>query len=237
MKTKFHTEQAELPYWLLSNDPIIGREGDDDSGDSDEGDDSQDDAGDGTDDDDTPEDELHDDADDPKVKGLKSALATERKSNKTNAKEVRRLQRELKKAQDAQEERELADKSEVEQAQAREKKAQEKAERLAKGLLSRELNAAIEKAAREANFIDVDDALGGVDLSKIKYEQDEDDPSDIEVDFKSVQAEVKGLAARKKHLIKSGTEDGEATGSSFAGGSKKKKSGDEDIKDLYPSLR
>lgn len=233
---KLHTEQEGLPYWLLAVDQIIGREGEDDSGSDDSSDDSLDDAGDGTDDDDTPEDELHDDADDPKVKGLKSALATERKSNKINSREVRRLQRELKKAQEAQEERELREKSEVEQAQAREKRAQEKAERLAQGLLKREINAAIEKAAREANFIDVDDALGGVDLSKIKYEQDEDDPSDIEVDFKSVQAEVKGLAARKKHLIKSGTEDGEATGSSFAGGSKKK-SGDKDLKEIYPALR
>lgn len=237
MKIKLHTsDPIELPHWLLAIGDIIGAEGDDDSGDQsgdddgDEGDENDDDASDAS--------EEHDDADDPKVKGLKTALATERASNKSNAKELKRLERELKKAKAAQDEKELEEKSEVEQAKTKATKAEEKATKLAAGLLKRDIDSAIEKAARDAGFIDIDDALSGVDRSKITFEQDEDDPSDIDIDLATVKAEVKGLASRKKHLIRSGTEDGEPTGSTFGGSKRKKgKLDDDSLKERYPSLR
>lgn len=240
---KLHTYD-QLPEWLKLAGLIIGAEGDEgQDGSQDSGNDSGDDdepneSGDSGSDDDTPEDERHDDADDPKVKGLKSSLAAERAANKTNAREVRRLQRELKAATKDQEERELREKSEVEQATAKQQKAEEKVTRLAAGLKRSAIQQAIESAAREAKFIDTDDAVQGVDWDKIDVEQDDDDPSDIVVDTKTVVAEVKALANRKKHLIQKGTDDGEKTGSSFAGGGGKKgKLDDEELKRKYPALQ
>lgn len=230
MKIKLHTNKADLE-WLWAIGDIIGAEEgdgdhDDKSGDDDAPNDSEDP------DDPSKESQEHDDADDPKVKGLKSALATERANNK-------RIARELRQAQKAKDERELAEKSEVEQATAKATQAEEKATKLAQGLLKRDIDSAIEKAARDAGFIDIDDALSGVDRSKITWEQDDDDPSDIEIDFATVKAEVKGLASRKKHLIRSGTEDGQPTGSTFGGGGKRKKGklDDDALKERYPSLR
>lgn len=237
MKIKLHTtDRIETPHWLLALGDIIGAEGENGSGDKtgEDDDDSSDEDG----DDDSDDSQEHDDADDPKVKGLKSALAVERASNKTNAKELKRLERELKKAKAAQDEKELEEKSEVEQATTKAQKAEEKATKLAQGLLKRDIDSAIEKAARDAGFIDIDDALSGVDRSKIVFEQDDDDPSDIDIDIKTVVAEVKGLAGRKKHLVRTGTDDGEPTGSTFGGSKRKKgKLDEETLKDKYPSLR
>ena len=80
-------------------------------------------AGDGDDDDDDEQDK------DTDTKGLKAALAAERKAAKASARALAKLQAEK-------DERELADKTEVEQAQIKLQKANEKAERLAAGLLS-----------------------------------------------------------------------------------------------------
>lgn len=238
---KIHTEM--LPEWLRHREFIIGAEDDGQEGSEDSGDDGANDdesgksgADDGASD--TPEDERHDDADDPKVKGLKDALAAERAANKSNSRELKRIQRELKDAKKAQEDRELQEKSEADQAKVKAEKAEEKVTRLAAGLRKSAVRQAIEAAARDAKFIDTDDAVQGVDWDKIEVEQDDDDPSDITVDPKTVLAEVKALANRKKHLIQKGTDDGEKTGSSFAGGGGKKgKLDDEELKKKYPSLR
>jgi len=170
----------------------------------------------------------HDDADDPKVKGLKTALAEERKAAKEAAKRANALQKE----KDA---RELAEKTAIEQAEIREQKANERVQRLADGLLKTRLEAAITAAA--ADFIDPADAIDGVDRSALTYEQDDDDPSQITIDVKSVQKAVKDLATRKPHYLKHGTDDGEPSGSSFGGSRRKKQTDDETYKDTYPSLR
>ena len=126
----------------------------------------------------------HEDADDPAVQGLKSALEAERNRAKANEKELKQLQKEK-------EERELADKTELEKLQITSKKDKEKAEKLATGYRNRIIGDAIKSAATD--FIDSIDAIEGVDWSEISYEQDEDDPSVVTVDQKSVEAAVKKL--------------------------------------------
>lgn len=172
----------------------------------------------------------HDDADDPNVKGLKAALETERRERKA-------LEKKIKAAEKVQEEAALAEKSEAEREKIRAEKAEEKATKLAAGFVRKSLDSAIDAAAKKAGFIDTDDALKGVDRSDIPVEQDEDDPSEVTIDTKAVERLVKALAAKKPHFIRTGTEDGEATGSGFGGSKPKKKTAQDQDLENYPSLR
>ena len=172
----------------------------------------------------------HDDADDPAVKGLKSALEMERRNNKAKDKELKALQKEK-------EERELAERTEIEQAQIRETKANEKAQKLAAGFLNEKLDNAIKAAATTLGFIDTDDALAGVDRASLTFEQDPDDPTQVTIDIKSVEREVKNLSTKKPHFLKRGTDDGEPSGHQFGGSQQKKKSSEDTLKEKYPALR
>lgn len=163
--------------------------------------------------------------------GLKSALAKERKAARDEKKRADALQRE----KDA---RELAEKTAIEQAEIKAQEAAARAARLAEGLLNRDLEAAITRAAQALNFIDVTDALAGVDRTSLVYEQDEDDPTQITIDLKTVEREVKRLATAKPHFVKAGTDDRDATGSNFGnGGRKPTKTPLEVYQEKYPSLR
>lgn len=152
------------------------------------------------------------------VSGLKSALQKERDDRKA-------LEKELKKYQKAEQDKELANKSEVEQATTKARQAEEKAAKLAAGFRKTAVNSAILKAASAAKFLDPSDALRPEVLEAIGVEQDEDDPSQVTVDEKSVIAAVKALANSKKHYVASG--DGSTqrqaakakSGSSFGGAS------------------
>ena len=95
---------------------------------------------------------------------------------------------------------------------------------------------AIEDEAKKQKFIDPSDAINGVDRSKLVYDQDDEDPTDIDIDLTSVVAEVKRLAASKPHFITRGTDDGEPSGSGFGGSKKQKKSSEDQMRELYPSL-
>lgn len=214
-----------LPAVIFGAEGENEGEGDNDnpSGDEDEN------AGSGSDNDD-PEDGEHDDANDPKVKGLKAALAAERRKNAA-------LEKKQKQADKAKADAELAEKSELEQAQTKAQQAEERAQKLANGFLQSNINAAIRSAARDLNFIDVDDALAGVERSGITYDQDSDDPSDVSVDEDTVIAAVKALAKKKPHFLKTGTDDGDPTGSPMGGSRKKKLSSDEELAKKYPALR
>lgn len=236
---KIHT--IELPEWLLN--PIMGAEGEA-GGES--GSDSSGSAGgaasasdDGASDDDHDDDELSEGAEKlPDDHPVKKALAAERAAHKADARNLKRLEREAAARKATDEANELASKSELEQAQAREKKATDRAALLADGFKMSAIDRAIEKAATTLQFVDTDDALVGVDRSAIVVEQDTDNPAKVTVDLKSVATAVKALADRKKHLVRSGTEDGEPTGSQFgAGGRVKKKTDDEVLRAQYPSLR
>lgn len=227
MEHKGNLETLEL----LLPAVIFGAEGDDD-GASTEGNDGDNQSNDDDDagSDDVNKDEVHDDADDERTKGLRSALAKERaRANKA--------EKAAKQAQKEKEERELAEKSEVEQSQIREQKALERAEKLANGFLQRTLNDAIRKAANDLKFIDPSDAIEGVERSGFVYSQDDDDPAEVEIDEKSITAAVKALAAKKPHFLKTGTDDGEPTGGQFGGSRKKKTTTEDEFKKKYPALR
>lgn len=206
---------------------IFGAEGETDGAGEPTGDQSNNDGAGSDDDKDEPKDDGKTDED---TSGLKSALAKER-SRAAAAEKA--LKAELK----TREARELAEKSDLEKAQINEQKATERAERLSSGLLQRDLNDAIRTAAKAAGFIDVTDAIDGVDRTALSYTQDSDDPTNIEIDAKSIEAEVKKLATKKPHFIRSGTDDGEPTGSQFGGSAKKKTTTEDDLKKKYPALR
>lgn len=207
----------ELPEWIL------GAEGEDDATNAD-GDDSGDDG--------SLQDAAHDDADDPKVIGLKTALTQERLSNKQMKAELKEL-RKLKEEKAA---RELADKSDLEQALIREEQERNKTAKLAAGLLNERISNAVRTAAQAANFIDPDDAITGVDRASLVYEQDTSDPSVITLDVKSVQKAVKDLATRKPHFVRAGTDDGEPTGGKFGGAKTKRQTDTDTLKSFYPGL-
>lgn len=178
------------------------------------------------------EGEEHDDAKDEKTKGLRSALAKERAARKAAERAQKKLQKDA-------DDKALAEKSELEQATTKLTKAEQVVEKLKAGYLKREVTSAIEKAATKAGFINIADAVDALkDSDEFSVEQDEDDPSEVNIDLKALEKAVKGLATKKPYLIKSGTDDGEATGSQFgnAGGGKKK-DGEKSLKDLYPALR
>lgn len=219
---------------LLLPAVIFGAEGEDEGGAGDDGagsegagsdsdDEGDDDEGDG-------EDGGHDDADDPKTKGLRTALAAERKK-------AAALDKKLKQKEKAEAAASLAEKSELEQEQIKAKQAEERAEKLSNGFLQRSLNDSIRDAARTLNFIDVSDAIAGVDRSALEFEQDADDPSDVNVDEDTVLAAVKALAKKKPHFVRTGTDDGEPTGSSMGGSRKKKTTSEDELKAKYSALR
>lgn len=223
----------KLPYWLLSSMVVLGAEDDPTQGDGNGGkndDDHEDDDG------DTGDVEGVDKL--PDTHPLKIALKKEREANRANSKELRRLQREAAAAQKAKDEQDLAEKSELEQATIKLQKAEERANALAAGYLKSSLDRAIEQAAREAHFIDPNDAITSIARDSISFEQDENDPSRVTIDPKTVKAAVKALADKKPHWVSSGTDDNGATGSKFSGTPPKNKKTDaERLAELYPSLR
>lgn len=227
MKRVKHSSTINDPNWY--NLIFSGREGDSTDGDGGTdaggaGDDSTDDSGDSGDD---GADKGGDDKEDNS--GLKSALQKERASRKALDKELRALK-------SAQEERDNADKSEVERAKAAETKAAEKVAALATKLLDSSLDTAITKAATAAKFRDASDALALIKRSDLSYEQDEDNPADIDIDEKSIERAVKALAAKKPHLILADGDEA-PSGGKFNGGKKDQKPSDEEaLKLKYPSL-
>lgn len=221
-------------FWSLFAGVILGAEGDGDDGadDGDDGDDDGDDSDDGDNDDNDGDDKGDKDkaptqAD---IDALKAALEKERRLNKRlNRRQT--IEQKNKSAEDNKEQEDLAS------AQNREREATAKAEKLAAGLLQRDINSVIEKIARDLKFLDPDDAIAGVDRSIIESDQDDEDPTDILVNEETVRDAVKALAAKKPHFIRTGTDDGEPTGSPFGGRRGKKKSSDDELRDLYPALQ
>ena len=168
--------------------------------------------------------------DDKDIDGLKSALAKERR-------ERRKLEKDAAARQKAEDDKKSKDADEVAHAQKKTQEAQDRIAKLSAGFLQRELDGALRKAAEKQGFIDPADAIEGVDRSSLTYEQDDEDPTDIDIDEKSIEKAVKALAARKPHFLKTGTDDGQRTGGGFGGGSSgDRKDTDATLRSLYPSL-
>ncbi len=171
------------------------------------------------------------DEDDRDISGLKSALKKERDERRSLTKEIKEL-REFKEQADSK------DKTEGEKATAAATKAQQKADRLAVKLRDTALENVVTKLATKHKFVDIDDALRLIDRSEIQIDQDEDDPSDLTIDEKSVDKALKALAEKKPHLIGDG-EGLPPSGSKFAGGRKNAdpNADTEALKQKYPALR
>lgn len=222
-------------FWNLWPEVISGREGDEDGANGDnsggDGDEDEDlDEGDPNGDSNTNTDNAKSAKTDEDFANLERALAAERRQNKAKDRELRKLQA-------AQGQKQETENEDLETTKRSLQATQAKAEKLAAGLLKRDLESAITKAARDAKFIDVDDAINGIDRTDLVYDQDDEDPTDIDIDFDSVVKAVKALAAKKPHFLVKGTDDGEASGSPMGGSRRRTKKSDEDaLREHYPSL-
>lgn len=203
-----------------------GSDGDQSGGDASTDDDSADDG----DDDDLPSDDA----------GLKSALAKERQNAKAAAKTAKALERENRRLKAAQEEVDNAKKGETEAAKAKADKAAEQVTKLAGKLRTQAIESAVTTAARAAGFRDADDVMAQLqrnNFAGIDVDQDEDDPSDIDIDEKSVVKAVKAIAAKKPHLLIANG-DTSRSGSQFNGGSRNNgnQTPEQVLRDRYPAL-
>lgn len=166
---------------------------------------------------------------DSNTDGLKSALQKERRERK-------RLEREAKELKKFKDEAEGREKSDTDKAKEDASKAESKAQKLAAKLRDSALDNAIIKAAGGLKFRDIDDALKLIDRDAIDVDQDDDDPSEINLDEDSVKAALEKLAKAKPHLIMADGQ-GEKSGSKFNGGKKPTKQTDEEVlRSKYPAL-
>lgn len=218
-------------FWNLFPQVIFGREGDEGADESGDEGDNDDDEGDPAGDENTNDDaNKSDKSGDNDIEALKKALAAERRQNKKNARALAQAQ-----AQNAS--KEQTDNEDLEETKKKLIASTEKTQKLASGLLKRTLDSAIKDAARDLKFIDVEDAVAGVDRSLIEFDQDDEDPSDIDLDVDSVVAAVKKLAAKKAHFIARGTDDNSPSGSPMGGSRKRSKVNEEDeLRSIYPNL-
>ena len=160
---------------------------------------------------------------------LKSALRKERNLRKKEERDRKALAKRL-------DELDSKEKSETDKAKEDASKAESKAQRLAVALKTTAVDNAIIKAAGKLKFRDIDDALKLVNREEIDVEQDEEDPSQVDLDEESVKSALETLAKTKPHLILAdGQED--KSGSKFAGSRKSQKDMDEDaLIEKFPAL-
>lgn len=225
----------EIAPWYRSDFTIYGRE------DPTDGDPGKEGTDDGNEDDPDDEADEEDDGDEDEgekpsardTAALRKALREERAARKAAEKrEAARVKQEAraKKAED----------SELGTLKEEHKETTTKLERLAAGYLTTSLNSAIEKQARELKFRDPSDATALISRDDLDFEQDEDDPSKVEIDGDVLKDALKKLARAKPHLIASGTDDDEPSGSPGIGRRKKRGDGEKSVDDWraagYPAL-
>lgn len=200
---------STLPPWLTEQKIFCGWDGEgENEGNNDDGaGDGDGDGGEGGDESPPKKDSYTEDD----VTGLKSALDKERRERKARDKELKELRKLKKEKEDA----DLAKKGDAEREKTRADKAEEKLSKLAPAFKRDKVERAILAEAGRQHFIDPSDALTLYSEIADEVEQDEDDPSQVTIDEKMIARKVKELASRKKHLVGSGTPDGQKTGSSF----------------------
>lgn len=231
-------------WWLRDDLVIIGFEEDDENEDEEENNDddeeSEDEESEGNEDDDEgSEDEDEDDDESPKitkkdVEGLKSALRKERMARKKADRELRKLKAGKKPVDDESDE---DDKDDDEKTKDSPKlaKEQEKNQKLATKLLDQAVDTAIIKHA--GDFKNTDEVLLLINRKEIEVDQDEDDPTEIEIDEESIIEAVKKLRKKSPHLLKS-KEERVQSGSKFGGRKKtSKEPSDDALRKKYAALR
>lgn len=162
--------------------------------------------------------------------GLKSALRKERQERK-------KLERELRVFQSAKQKADESEQSEATKAKEAAEAARLKAEKLAVKFAETAVNTAIMQASTKLKVRDLDAVIKLLNRGDIDVDQDDEDPSDVKVDSKSVEDAVKALLKDKPYLVQEGS-SGEKSGSKFNGGQKSQEQLDEEaLKAKYPALR
>jgi hypothetical protein len=225
----------EMPWWLHLTEIIGFEEEEDDSEEDDEDESEEEDEEIESDDEDEDEDDEGEDDDEddekPDVSGLKSALRKERMARKRAERELKKLKSKAKGEKPKSKEEDESEKSSAELEAEREKN-----QRLANRLRDQAIDRLILKHA--SKFADPDDAVRLINRADIEYDQDEDDPSEIEVDEESVIDAVKTLAKKKKHLLATNAGRSSKSGSKFNGKkNSKKEPSDEELRRKYSALR
>lgn len=184
------------------------------------------------------------DEDDDKIPdnldGIKSALSKTRDEKKTLNRQYREAETARKAAETALQAIADKDKSEVDRAKDDAAKAATKLVKLADGFKTNAFKSAVERAARDAKFVDVDDAVSNLKIADFEVEQDDDDPSVVKIDAKAVKKAVDDLAKKKPYLLGKGDDgSGDPSGSRFNGGNGNdpKKLSEEQLRDKYTALR
>lgn len=220
--------KIELPYWLQSL-IITGREDDEDKDkDDDKSDDDQDNDEDDKDDE-GDKDSKGEGTPEERMAALEQALERERKLRRTAERDARKAKKTAKapeqKASDDDETKKRLAASETRTAQ------------LAQGFLDNKVEAAVLVEARKQGFIDPTDALIRDVLKEIDADQNDEDPTDVEVDEDSVVDAVKALARKKQHLVGKGTSTVKSGGKFRGKGGEDKGSDEAALIANYPSLR
>ena len=235
--------QSDPLYWL-QNLIITAREGEEDEGDEDQGDEGNDDGDDGEEGEDEGQgsdsgsDKDEDEEDDPAK--LKEALKKERRLRRKAERDARRAtKKSAAKADEGDQGDEGTDDKEAVKLRTKLERSEQKNRRLAEGFRKREIDAAIVNEARRQGFIDPTDALRDDIRDEVDWEQDKDDPSQVEVDMDSVKEAVEDLADRKKHLIGTPGDGKTKSGGKFRrkqGSQEGEKTDEQVLKERYASL-
>jgi hypothetical protein len=238
-KREMRAHDEEELLWPFGD--IIGfdeeDEDDDEEGEeSDEDEESEEESEEEDEDDEDEEDEDDKSKSKKSTEGLKSALRKERMERKRLARELKKLQKAVptpgekpKKDGDDEEDEKSAE------AARKAEEAEKKAERLAAQFATNAVDTVILKYA--SDFKDVNDVLQFVNRKEIDVDQDDDDPSVIEVDEESVKDAVKALRKSKPYLLKTEAERTKS-GSKFNGSKKSKNTiSDEVLRKKYSALR
>jgi hypothetical protein len=150
-------------------------------------------------------------------KGLKTALDRERRDRKI-------LQAKVKAFEKAEKDRADAEKSDVERLTGDKTTLEAKAQKLITGYKTQAIRGAVLEAATKAGFADPTDAMRAEVLDDLGVEQDEEDPSIVEIDEKELARRVKQLLKDKPHYKGAATGDQNQqqqqvrSGSKFGGG-------------------
>lgn len=178
------------------------------------------------------------------VQGLKEALRKERNQRRELARENKRLTAEAEKASKKPVPKSGSGSKSTEDDEDDSKTAEleesrQRSVRLAERLAKNAVDTSIIKAAGPFKFKDVDDVLALINRADIDVEQDDDDPTSVEVDEDTVKDALKALAKKKPHLLVQEEKEGgpSGSGSKFGGGRNGNDATSKDaLKKKYPAL-
>jgi hypothetical protein len=165
----------------------------DDEG-SEGGDSGEEDSEDGDEEDGDDEEEEED-----PYEGLRSALSKERKLHRVERRNRIKAERELESARSQLAAGTNKESEAITELQTKLDEERSQTASLAKKFSTQAVNGAIKTAAEKLGFIDPEDAL--VVARNIEVDQDDEDPTQVEVDEALVLSEVKALAKKKPHLV------------------------------------